>query len=145
MTMSWQTMMEFTPPLIGCVISELNYSFEALRKTGECVIAIPTAEIAPKVVRVGNTSGKKTDKFPAIGLTPVPASRVKAPLIGECFANIECRVVDTALVKKYDFFVLEAVKAWIDPAQNDPRTIHHRGKGVFAVDGKVIRILSKMK
>lgn len=145
MTMSWQTMMEFEPPLIGVVISDANYSFDLLKAANECVIAIPPAELARKVVRVGNTSGRDIDKFSVIGLTPVPASRVKAPLIAECFANIECKVVNTTLVKKYDFFVLEAVKAWIDPAQKNPRTIHHRGNGVFALDGKTVKIASNKK
>lgn len=144
MTMAWHTMMEFTPPLIGCVISNIDYSFSAVKATRECVIAVPTVELAKKVVRVGSTTGKKVDKFSTIGLTPVPASKVKAPLIGECFANIECKVVDTVLVSKYNFFILEAVKAWIDPAQKNPQTIHHRGNGVFAVDGQTLRIPFKM-
>lgn len=140
MSMSWHTMIEFVPPLVGCVISDANYSFNILKATKECVIAIPSVALAKKVVRVGKTSGRDIDKFTSIGLTPEPASSVKAPLIAECFANIECKVVDTALVNKYNFFILEAVKAWIDPAQKDPKTIHHHGKGVFVVDGKTIRI-----
>jgi flavin reductase (DIM6/NTAB) family NADH-FMN oxidoreductase RutF len=145
MTMAWYTMMEFEPPLIGCVISELNYSFAALKATGECVIAVPSVELAETAVHIGNTTGRDTDKFAAFGLTAAPASRVGAPLIAECFANFECHVVDTSLMKKYDFFVLEAVKAWIDPSQKEPKTIHHHGKGIFVVDGKTIRIPSKMK
>jgi flavin reductase (DIM6/NTAB) family NADH-FMN oxidoreductase RutF len=145
MTMSWQTMLEFVPPLIGCVISNRNYTFNILKATRECVIAIPAVELAAKVVRVGNTSGRDIDKFKTFGLTAVPASRVKAPLIAECYANLECKVVDTAMVNKYNLFVLEVVKAWIDPADEDPRTIHHRGKGVFIVDGQTVKLPSKMK
>jgi flavin reductase (DIM6/NTAB) family NADH-FMN oxidoreductase RutF len=146
MTMSWHTMMEFEPPLIGCVISNRDYTFNALRATKECVIAIPTEKIIKKVVRVGNTSGRDIDKFKTIGLTPMPASRVKAPLVGECYANLECKVVNTTLVNKYNFFVLEVVKAWIDPAvPKQPRTIHHRGNGVFMIAGKTVTLSSKMK
>ncbi|MDD4319828.1 MAG: flavin reductase family protein [Candidatus Peribacteraceae bacterium] len=145
MTMAWHTPLEFDPPLIGCVVSENNFSFKALKATKECVIAIPTVSIAETVVRVGNVSGEKTDKFKKFGLTPLPASKVSAPLIGECFANLECKIVDTTLVKKYNFFVLEVVKAWIDPAQKNPRTIHHRGGGMFTVDGETIRIASGKK
>lgn len=144
MTMSWHTMMEFEPPLVGCVISG-SYSFETLRKTKECVICIPTVEIAEKVVGCGNTSGATTDKFEKFGLTPLPASRVKAPLIAECFANLECRVTDTRMVNKYDLFVLEVVKAWVDPAVKNPQTIHHLGHGNFMVDGEKIKLKSQMK
>jgi len=140
MSMSWHTMIEFVPPLIGCVISDANYTFNTLKATRQCVIAIPAAGLAKKVVRVGKTSGRDMDKFTTIGLTPEPASLVKAPLIAECFVNIECKVVDTALVNKYNFFILEAVKAWIDPAQKEAKTIHHHGHGVFIVDGKKIRV-----
>lgn len=145
MTLSWYTMMEFEPPLVGCVISNRNYSFDTLKATRECVINIPTVELAAKVVSVGNTSGRKVDKFAASGLTPVAATHVKAPLIAECYANLECKVVDSRLVNKYCFFILEVLQAWIDSAIKDPRTIHHRGKGVFMVAGEAVKLPSKMK
>lgn len=140
MTMSWHTMMEFEPPLVGCVISGRNFSFDALRKTKECVLNIPSAELAKQVVGVGNCTGNRVDKFRRFGLTPQPASQVEAPLIAECYANLECRVADTRMVNKYNFFVLEVVRAWIDPAQKNPRTLHHQGKGVFRVSGDTIRL-----
>lgn len=143
MTMSWHMMMEFTPPLVGCVVSEGNHSFKALRATKECVIAIPARRLAAKVVKAGNCSGRDVaDKFAAIGLTPLPARTVSAPLINDCFANLECRVVDTRMVARYNMFVLEVVKAWRDPAQRNPKTIHHQGWGRFAVDGRVITLKS---
>jgi flavin reductase (DIM6/NTAB) family NADH-FMN oxidoreductase RutF len=140
MTMTWHTMMEFVPPLIGTVISGNNYSFDALVATRECVINIPTADMVKTVVKVGSVTGAKLDKFAKFDLTPVPASLVQAPLIDECYANLECRVYDTRLVNKYNFFVLEVVKAWIDPAKKDPRTLHHRGRGLFAVDGETVKL-----
>jgi flavin reductase (DIM6/NTAB) family NADH-FMN oxidoreductase RutF len=142
MPMSWHTMMEFMPPLVGCVVSNANYTFEILRKTDECVINIPTAELARKVVACGNASGESVDKFTKFGLTPVAASVVKAPLITECYANLECKVVDRELVAKYNFFILEVVKAWIDPRQKRPRTIHHQGEGVFMIPGRTIKLPS---
>ena len=145
MTLSWQTMVEFEPPLVACVVGEGSYSFPALRATRECVIGLPAATLAPKVVRVGNSSGRDLDKFEAFGLTPRPARRVQPPLIEECFANLECRVVDTRMVNRYDLFLLEVVQAWRDPAQRDPKTIHHQGYGVFVVDGRRIRLPSRMR
>ncbi|HYA20187.1 MAG TPA: flavin reductase family protein [Burkholderiales bacterium] len=145
MTMSWHTMMDFEPPIIGCVIGEQSYTFGILRATKECVINIPTVELAMKAVGCGNTSGRSVDKFKKFRLTPMPASRVKAPLIAECYANLECRVVDARLVARYNFFILEALKAWIDPSKKDPRTIHHRGGGNFMVAGKMIKLPSRMK
>ncbi len=144
MTQSWHTMMEFVPPLVGCVISGRNDSFEALRKTKECVLNIPSAELAKQMVGIGNCSGSEVDKFKKFKLTALPAAQVAAPLIAECYANLECRVADTRMVNKYNFFVLEVVQAWIDPAQKNPRTLHHRGNGVFMVAGETIKLPSKM-
>ena len=145
MTLSWLTMMEFEPPLIGMVMSERNYSFAALKATKQCVINIPTVELAAKVVAVGNSSGRRVDKFAAFGLTPQPARHVEPPLITECYANLECRVTDARMANRYNFFVLEVLKAWIDPARKNPRTLHHLGKGRFVVDGRTITLPSKMK
>ena len=145
MTMSWHTMMEFKPPLVGCVISNHGYSFGLLKATKECVINIPTKKIAEKVVGCGNISGAKIDKFERFNLTPKPASQVGAPLIEECYANLECRVADTKMVNEYCFFILEVVKAWIDPKVKTPRTLHHLGNGHFMVAGERIKLKSKMK
>jgi flavin reductase (DIM6/NTAB) family NADH-FMN oxidoreductase RutF len=142
MAMSWHMMVEFEPPLVACVVSNANASFAALRKTRECVIAIPAADLAAKVVAVGNASGRDLDKFAAFGLTPCPAGQVAAPLVAECFANLECVVKDSYLVPRYNLFILEVVQAWIDPRQKRPRTLHHQGYGRFAVDGETLRLKS---
>jgi flavin reductase (DIM6/NTAB) family NADH-FMN oxidoreductase RutF len=145
MPMSWHTMLEFEPPLVGIVISNRNYSFGLLKATRECVIGIPTVEIAGQVVACGNTSGAKVDKFREFGLTPKPASLVGAPLIEECHANLECRVADTRMVARYCLFVVEVVKAWTNPAIRNPRTIHHLGRGNFMIAGERIKLQSKMR
>jgi flavin reductase (DIM6/NTAB) family NADH-FMN oxidoreductase RutF len=143
MVMSWHMMVEFTPPLIACVVSGANYSHRALGRTGECVIAIPSAELADIVVKIGNCSGADIDKFEAFGLTVKTAETVAAPLIDECGVNIECKVVDRRMVSKYNLFMLEAVKAWIDPKRAKARTLHHCGFGAFVVDGDRIKLKSK--
>ena len=146
MPLSWLTMLDFEPPLVGLVMSDRNYSFAALEAARECTLNVPTFKIAQQAVDCGGVSGAKVDKFAAIGLTPIPAARVRAPLIAECPLNFECRVVDMALVKKYDLFVLEVVKAWTDvPAPKRLRTIHHLGGERFMVAGPTIRLKTKSK
>ena len=145
MTMSWHMMIEFEPPILAYVLHTRDYTFDIVRKTKECVINIPTVALAKKVVACGNTSGRNVDKFKKFGLTPSVAACVQAPLIDECYANLECKVIDTKLVNKYGIFILEVVKAWIDRSQKQPKTIHHQGKGVFAVDGEIIKLASRMK
>lgn len=145
MAMSWHTMIDFEPPIVGCVVSNRNYTFGLLKATKECVINIPTVELAKQTVGCGNTTGRKVDKFKTFRLTPAAASRVKAPLIDECYANLECKVTDSRMTAQYNLFILEVCKAWVDPSKKNPRTIHHLGKGVFMVAGETIRLPSKMK
>ncbi|MGB9193767.1 MAG: flavin reductase family protein [Azonexus sp.] len=133
MTISWTMVMDFTP-VFAITTGEWNYSFAAMRKSRECVIAIPTVDLLDKVVGIGTCSGADTDKFAKFKLTPVPAKCVKPPLINECLANIECKVID--IVKKHNIVVLEAVAAYIDTARKEKRTVHAVGDGTFIVDGR---------
>ncbi|MBL1256859.1 flavin reductase family protein [Methylocystis sp. Sn-Cys] len=144
MTMSWHMMVDFDPPLIACVVSDRDHSFAALRATKECVVAIPPAGMAETVVAISNCSGRDVDKFEAFALTKRKAEKVSAPLVAECFANIECKVVDTRLANKYCLFVMQGVKAWIDPACKESKTIHHQGLGSFVADGDRIKLKSAM-
>ncbi|SCZ53137.1 flavin reductase family protein [Thiohalomonas denitrificans] len=138
MTMGWHTVMEFSPSLVGCVISAGNHSFELVRRSGECVINLPTTALTDAVVGIGNSSGAAIDKFDQFGLTADGAEKVKAPLIRECYAHFECRLADDSLVEKYNFFVWEVVRAQAAVSPKYPQTIHYTGDGVFMVSGKMI-------
>ncbi len=135
MTMGWHMVMGFEPSLIGCYIWDENHSFGMIRKSRECVINIPAEYLAPKVVDIGNCSGREVDKFAKFELTAVPGTKVNAPLIAECYANFECKLADASLISKYSLFVLEVVKAHVATSPKYPRTIHYRGDGVFMVSG----------
>ena len=141
MTLTWHLVMEFTPR-IGCIIGPWDYTCEALTKMKECILAIPALDLITKTVQIGNCSGRDTDKFEKFKLTPLKAQKVHAPLIAECLANIECKVIDR--IKKYDLFILEAVKAWINDKKKEKRTFHANGDGTFVVDGKTINLKDMM-
>ena len=135
MTISWTMVNDFTP-VFAITTGAWNHSFAALRKNRECVIAIPTVDMLDKVVGIGMCSGTDTDKFARFKLTPVQGKVVRAPLIKECLANMECKVID--IVKKHNIVVLEAVAAYIDTARKEKRTLHAVGNGTFIVDGRRI-------
>jgi flavin reductase (DIM6/NTAB) family NADH-FMN oxidoreductase RutF len=111
-----------------------------IRKSRECVINVPTLGLATKVAGIGNCSGATVDKFEQFKLTAVPADEVKAPLIAECHANLECRLHDGRMIKKYDFFIFEVVKAHACVAPKYPRTIHYRSEGMFMVAGRSLNL-----
>lgn len=137
MTMGWHMVMEFEPALIGCIIAEDNHSFNMIRQSGACVINVPDASLADTVARIGNCSGADgTDKFDAFGLTAKKAQKVAAPLIGECFAHFECRLHDARLVKDYNLFIFEAVRALVARSPRHPKTLHYHGQGQFSTDGR---------
>ena len=133
MTISWTMVVDFTP-VFAITTGSWNYSFAALQKTKECVIAIPTVDMLDKVVGVGTCSGSDTDKFEKFMLTPVKGKHVKAPLIKECLANIECKVAD--IVRKHNVIVLDAMAAYIDDKRKEKRALHAVGDGTFIVDGR---------
>ena len=143
MTMGWHSVIEFTPSLVGCVIAESNVSFEMIKKSRECVINVPTSDMIDQVIDIGNCDGDEIDKFEHFHLTPENATKVKAPLIRECFANLECRIFDTRLVKKYNFFILEVVKAHVAATPKYPQTLHYRGEGTFITSGSVLHKAKK--
>jgi flavin reductase (DIM6/NTAB) family NADH-FMN oxidoreductase RutF len=134
MTMGWHMVMEFSPALVGCLISGANHSHELIRSSRQCVINIPTVDIAETVVKIGNTSGRGIDKFAEFGLTPGPGTHVRAPLIEECYANFECTLADATWVNKYNVF--EVVKAHVATSPKVPKTIHYRGDGEFMISGE---------
>lgn len=135
MTMSWHMVVDFTPR-IACIIGPWDYSFEALRATGECVLAVPGADLLDKVVDIGNCSGRDVDKFAKFRLRAKPAAEVQAPLVAECLANIECRVVDESLVEEHSLFLLQGVRAWIERGRKEQRTFHAHGDGTFSMEGR---------
>ena len=144
MTLGWHTVMEFQPSLVGCVISSANHSFRLIRDSRECVLNVPTVDLAKTVVRIGNSSGRDVDKFEKFQLTPRRGDRVAAPLIEECFANFECRLADAGMVRKYNFFVFEVVKAHVAKTPRFPKTLHYRGDGQFMIAGPTVRTYRRL-
>ncbi len=142
MTISWTMVNDFAPAF-AITTGSWNHSFAALRKTRECVIAIPTVDMLDTVIKVGTCSGADTDKFGTLALTPMKGKHVEAPLIKECLANIECRVVD--IVKKHNIVVLEGVAAYYDAARKEKRTVHAVGDGTFIVDGRKLSRKAMMR
>jgi flavin reductase (DIM6/NTAB) family NADH-FMN oxidoreductase RutF len=137
MTLGWHTVMEFTPSRVGCCIFA-EHTSSLVRGSGECVINIPTHDLVKEVIGIGNTTGAEIDKFDTFGLTAVEAEKVGAPLIKECYANFEAKLVDTSQIAKYQLFIFEIVKAHVATSPKYPETVHYRGDGVFMIAGRSV-------
>jgi flavin reductase (DIM6/NTAB) family NADH-FMN oxidoreductase RutF len=135
MTITWKMVLDFSPRF-ALSTGPWNYTFETMMENRECVIAVPSVEMSETVVRIGSCSSRDVDKFEEFGLTAVDASLVGAPLVEECYANLECTVVD--YVEEPGLVVLQCVKAWVDEKAGHPKFFHAIGDGTFTVDGETI-------
>jgi len=133
MTISWTMVMDFTPRF-AMTTGDWNHSYQAIRTSNECVIAIPTLDLIDQVVGIGTCSGANIDKFATFSLTPIKAKQVGAPLIKQCLANIECKVVE--LIERHNIVILDGIAAYFDTERQEQRTLHAVGDGTFIVDGQ---------
>jgi len=145
MTLGWHMMLGFEPALVGCYIWDQNHSYSLIRRSKECVINVPTFDLVDAVIEVGNSHGHDLDKFGEFGLTPKEGTKVAAPLIAECYANLECKLIDTSRIDRYGLFVFQVVKAHVATAPRYPKTIHYRGDGVFMISGRNLSYRSRFK
>jgi flavin reductase (DIM6/NTAB) family NADH-FMN oxidoreductase RutF len=141
-------MLSLDPPVLGIGIRPSRYSHKLISETREYVVNYPTSDLIAQVDLCGMTSGVDTDKFEAYGLTPLPGSVVKAPLIEECPLNVECRVRDILTMGSHDCFVGEVVATHVDDwamdqeGQFDPvlgRSIALIGRSYWAVGPRLDR------
>ncbi|AYD04694.1 flavin reductase (plasmid) [Neorhizobium sp. NCHU2750] len=137
MTLGWYTILEFTPSLWGAMISSGNCSYEMIRRSGQCIVNLPTVDQIDTVSRIGNSSGDEIDKFDEYDLTKARADYVDAPTIAECHASFECRLYDDTLVASRNFFIFEIVKARVAERPVHPKTLHYIGGGAFITAGNV--------
>lgn len=113
-TLAWMGVVNSEPPMISIAIRPDRYSHGIIKKTGEFVANLPTVAILKETDFCGFTSGSKVDKFSATKLTPLPAEKVKAPLIQECPVNLECRVKQVLSLGSHDLFLGEIVALHVD-------------------------------
>ncbi len=109
-----------SPVIVGIATRSATYSHGLITETGEFVVNQPTAAIARQVDQCGSVSGRDVaDKFAEFGLTPVPASVVKPPLIAECPVNVECKVIGIQTIGDHDLFLGEVVAVHVDEDKLD--------------------------
>jgi flavin reductase (DIM6/NTAB) family NADH-FMN oxidoreductase RutF len=109
------------PVILGIAIRKATYTHGLISRTREYVVNLPTASIIDKVWYCGSVTGREVDKFKESGLTPLPATVIRPPLIAECPVNVECKVLDILVVGDHDLFLGEAVAQHVDEDVLDER------------------------
>lgn len=113
-TLGMYMAISFDPPLVCIGISPKRYSHRIIEETGEFVVNVPSIDLEEAMHFCGTRSGRDCDKFKETGLTPVPASRVRPPLIKECYGHLECKVVQSYVCGDHTLFIGEIVAASAD-------------------------------
>ena len=142
MTISWTVALDFNQHISLCT-GPWNLSYHKIIKKKECFVAIPPADMAETVVKIGNISGKDCDKFEKFKLNALKAEKVKSPLIEQCVANLECKLVD--VVEKYGLLILKVVNVWENKDIKDPKLFHAYGDGTFVKDGEKMNLRKFME
>jgi len=104
------------PPLIACAVGSKTYSCELIQNTREFIVNVPSKQLKQEIYYCGYHSGYQVDKFKETGLTPQRARRVKAPIIDECVAHMECKLRQEMETGGKILFIGEVVDAYADKA-----------------------------
>ncbi len=142
MTISWQMVLDFTPRFAICTGS-WNDSFETILRTKQCTLCVPAVDMIKKVIGIGTVHAYECDKFKHFHLKKQKAAYVKAPLITDCLAAVECKVID--YVKQHGILVLDGVQLWENLLKKERRVIHANGDGTFFADGEFFNRRKEMK
>lgn len=156
MTFSWQTPVNNADPcLVLLVINHIRYSYELIKQNHELVINVPGEELLEQTHFVGTVTGRNVDesfrdKLKESGLTPIPAKMVEPPLIEECAAHLESRVVETFKMQTHDLLVCEVVRAVADTNLFDGKwiperfhTLHYLGGNKYGLMERTIEAHGK--
>jgi len=120
-TLSWVANVCSKPPTVVAGIRPQRHSYEMVKNAGDFVLNIPSIDQIDAAEFAGTKSGRDFDKFKECNLTPVPATKVQSPMIGECPINIECKVIKVENAGAHDVFTAEVVAVHIDESVLDDK------------------------
>lgn len=137
--LAWAMPTSRDPALVAVSVAPARYSHRLIEEAGEFVVNLPTLDIIEETLTCGRTSGKNTDKFAKTGLTPLPARKVKAPIVKECVAHLECKLHSQLKTGDHTIFIGEVIAAYANKDVftetyniTKARMLYHLGGNVFA-------------
>ena len=127
-TVAWAGTVCTNPPMLSISVRPERYSYPILKETGEFVLNLTTRELAFATDYCGVKSGRDVDKFKELGLTPLKAEHVGAPLIAESPVNIECKVREILPLGSHHMFLADVVAVHADEKYMDEKHKFHLEK-----------------
>jgi len=113
-TISWIGIVNSEPPMLSISVTPQRFSYNIIKSSGEFVVNLTSEDNLKQTDFCGTKSGCDYNKFKELGLTPVKADKVSAPLIGECPINLECVIRTSHLLGTQEMFVAEIVAVHAD-------------------------------
>ena len=127
-TVAWTGTVCTNPAMVYISVRPERHSYDMIKNSGEFVINLTTKDLTFATDYCGVRSGRDVDKFKEMKLTPLPASQVGAPLIGESPVNIECKVEQILPLGSHHMFLAKVVAVNIDERYLDEKGKFHLEK-----------------
>lgn len=124
-TIAWTGTICSEPPMTYISVRKERHSYDIIKRNREFVINLTTEPLAFATDFCGVKSGKDLKKFETLNLTPVPSTKIKAPMIEECPVNIECKVTKILQLGSHDMFMAEVVAVNVDDKLMDEKGKFH--------------------
>lgn len=155
MAASWAMALDFDPPKVIVIMDSNTLTRELVDASGEFGLQLPLRAIAEQTLAVGSNSGKDLDKFAAFNLNTFPSQKIAAPMIEECAAWLECKVIPDAS-DRYDIVIAEVIAAYSNAEVytdnrwhfgDNPlnRTMHYVAGGQFFATGESFKVEASEK
>ena len=150
MAASWAMPLDFSPAKVIVIMDSNTLTRELVNASGEFGLQIPMRKIAAQTVAVGSESGRTVDKFTKFNLATFAAQKIQAPMLEDCAAWLECKVIPDAS-DRFDIMIAEVVAAYANASVysdnrwhfgDDPmnRTMHYVAGGQFFATGECFKV-----
>jgi len=142
MPAAWVMPISLKPLMVAAAINPAAFTHELIDKSNEFAINVPNADLARAVKQAGSVSSRDVDKFKVIGLHPIAALKVKAPLVEECIGHLECGVIERYSIGDHTLFIAEVQAAQVEAGtfegvwlveKEEARVLHHLGGSSYCV------------
>ena len=113
-TVAWAGTVCSDPVMLSVSVRKERYSYGIIKDTGEFVVNLVTRDLVYATDYCGVRSGRDTDKFKEMKLTPLESCHVRVPGIKESPVNLECRVKQVIELGSHDMFLAEVAGVTVD-------------------------------
>lgn len=114
-TCSWFGTVCSDPPTVSVSLRRKRFSYPLVHTSGEFTANFLRTSDLDKVIYCGTKSGRDTNKFADLNLTPISCPPLDtAPMIAECPLSLACRVKHELSLGSHTIFIAEVVGIYCD-------------------------------